>query len=285
MKTLGMAVAGLLLSGSVAHAEEGAASREVTRVRAMRAAVEPMLAKEFGAKAFVATLHGRGAQTVLGVIEEAPPPGTDLQPRLAVLRYDEARGTVRVVDRAFKYAEASALGDKTLLLTPEGDLRLREGSGRERLLAQRVLGDLAPSVKGDGVVATLSRTGAESHETAVGFVGVDGRVTVVADGPGLDAMGSVSPDGRTVVFVSGRTTMASWFRTTLDGAEPVQLTNVGLKAGALRDGVPANFVPPPINTGAMEWLSEDRLRYAAGGGELWTLDVRTGVAVREGGAR
>jgi hypothetical protein len=81
-----------------------------------------------------------------------------------------------------------------------------------------------------------------------------------------------------VVFVSGRTSVASFFRTTVDGAEPVQLTNKGLSAWLLSQGEPSDFVPPPVSNYAMEWVDENTLRYNAGGGEFWKLDVRTGEA-------
>ena len=56
----------------------------------------------------------------------------------------------------------------------------------------------------------------------------------------IDATPSISPDGKTVVFVSGRTSVASFFVTTVDGAEPRQLTNIGLESHMLYGGAPAS---------------------------------------------
>jgi len=81
-----------------------------------------------------------------------------------------------------------------------------------------------------------------------------------------------------VVFVSGRTTVASFYVTTVDGAQARQLTNQGLENWMLFEGVPASFVPPPVSNHHMEWVSDDVLRYNAGGGEFWKLNVRTGQA-------
>ena len=71
-----------------------------------------------------------------------------------LLATDEATGAVRVVDREFKYREARSVGRDVALLDGEGNLRLREANGRERLLAQGVGGDLFPTAKGDALVAT-----------------------------------------------------------------------------------------------------------------------------------
>jgi TolB protein len=167
------------------------------------------------------------------------------------------------------------------LLDGKGNLTLREANGRERQLAQRVGGDLFPTAKGDALVATLMGNGTEEHETAVGIIDLKGRVKVLADGPGVDAVPSISPDGKTVVFVSGRTSVASFYVTTVEGVEPKQLTNIGLENWMLFEGLPASFVPPPVSNHHMEWVSEDVLRYNAGGGEFWKLNVRTGQAAAD----
>jgi hypothetical protein len=58
----------------------------------------------------------------------------------------------------------------------------------------------------------------------------------------------------------------------------VQLTNVGLENWMLAQAVPDTFVPPPVSNYAMEWVDKDTLRYNAGGGEFWKINVRTGKA-------
>jgi len=145
------------------------------------------------------------------------------------------------------------------------------------VLAQKVGGDLFPTAKGDALVATMAGNG-EGHETSVAIIDMNGRVKVLADGPGIDATPSISPDGKTVVFVSGRTSVASFFVTTVDGAAPKQLTNIGMESHMLFGGAPEGFVPPPVSSHHMEWVSDDVLRYNAGGGEFWKINVRTGQA-------
>ncbi|WP_257455498.1 TolB family protein [Archangium lipolyticum] len=257
---------------------------DLRRVAKARERIVPAVEKEFGPKARFVHLFGQGRNMMVGIIAEIPeqPLGTDDVPLLAIAQYDESTGAVRVVDREFKYREARAVGQNVALLDGQGNLRLREPNGRERVLAQKVGGDLFPTAKGDALVATLVGDG-EGHETSVGIIDLKGRVKVLADGPGIDATPSISPDGKTVVFVSGRTSVASFFVTTVDGAEPKQLTNIGLESHMLFGGAPEGFVPPPVSSHHMEWVSDDVLRYNAGGGEFWKINVRTGQAAPDVG--
>jgi TolB protein len=280
MKKRVVAIAALTLAATSATAADRMNPADRRRVEKARERIVPAVAKEFGPKARFVHLFGQGRGMLAGVVAEIPeqPLATDDLPLLAIVQYDEATGAVNVVGREFKYREARSVGPHVALLDGEGNLRLREPNGRERLLAQKVGGDLFPTAKGDALVATLLGTGIEGHETSVGLIDLKGRVKVLADGPGVDAAPSISPDGKTVVFVSGRTSVASFYVTTVDGAEPKQLTNVGLENWMLFEGVPASFVPPPVSSHHMEWVNDDVLRYNAGGGEFWTINVRTGQA-------
>ena len=278
MRKLYLAVTTLVLAATSATAADRMNPADARRVQSAREKLVPAIEKEFGPKARLIHLYGHGANALAGIMAEPPSEATGDIPLLAIVGWNERTGAMRVVDREFKYREARSVGTQVALLEANGDLRLREANGRTRLLAQRVGGDLFPTPKGDALLATLTRTGNEAHETSIGIVDLTGRVKEIADGPGVDAMPSISPDGKTVVFVSGRTTVASFFRTTVDSAEPVQLTNKGLSAWLLSQGEPADFVPPPVSNYAMEWVDDDTLRYNAGGGEFWKLNVRTGEA-------
>jgi TolB protein len=280
MKKRILSLAVMALAATSASAGERMNPADVRRIEKARERLVPAVAREFGAKARFIQLYGHGRGAMAGVVAEIPEqaPATDDLPLLAIVHYDETTGAVRVVDRQFKYREARSVGPSVALLDGQGNLRLREANGRERVLAQRVGGDLFPTAKGDALVATLLGGGTEEHETSVALIDLKGNVKVLADGPGVDAVPAISPDGKTVVFVSGRTTVASFYVTTVDGAEPRQLTNLGLENWMLFEGVPASFVPPPVSSHHMEWVSEDVLRYNAGGGEFWKLNVRTGQA-------
>lgn len=282
MRKLFLSIAALTLAASSASAAGRMNPSDLRRIEKARERIVPAVAKEFGPKARFVHLFGQGRNMMAGIIAEIPEnaPATDDVPLLAIVQYDEPTGAVRVVDREFKYREARAVGPHVALLDGQGNLRLREPNGRERLLAQKVGGDLFPTAKGDALVATLVMAD-EGHETSVGFIDLNGRVKVLADGPGIDATPSISPDGKTVVFVSGRTSVASFFVTTVDGAAPRQLTNVGLDNTRLFGGAPEGFVPPPVSSHHMEWVSDDVLRYNAGGGEFWKLNVRTGQAASD----
>ncbi|RKH26098.1 hypothetical protein D7Y13_06580 [Corallococcus praedator] len=277
----------LTLVGTSALAEDRMNPADLRRVTKARESLVPAVAKEFGPKARFVHLFGQGPGMLAGVVAEIPsqPLGTDELPLLAIVRYDESTGAVRVVDREFKYREARTVGPEVALLEGDGTLRMRDANGRDRVLARGVGGDLFPTAKADALVATLLMSSEGPHETAVGIIDLQGRVKVLADGPGVDATPSISPDGKTVVFVSGRTSVASFYVTNVEGAQARQLTNVGLENWMLFGGPPKEFVPPPVSTHHMEWVNEDVLRYNAGGGAFWKLNVRTGHAAADvGGA-
>lgn len=80
-------------------------------------------------------------------------------------------------------------------------------------------------------------------------------------------------DGSTVVFVSGRSGVASLWRVDVDGGGLRQLTNRGQRPGHLD----AAFVPPPAR--AMREVS-GALVYDDGSGRLWRVDAAAGVVLR-----
>ncbi|WP_233591405.1 hypothetical protein [Corallococcus sp. AB011P] len=275
----------MTLAATSALAADRLNPADLRRVTKARESLVPAVAKEFGPKARFIHLFGQGQGMLAGVVAEIPaePLGTDELPLLAIVRYDESTGAVRMVAREFKYREARSVGTDVALLEGDGTLRMRDAHGQDRLLARGVGGDLFPTAKGDALVATLLMNSEGPHETAVGLIDLQGRVKVLADGPGVDATPSISPDGKTVVFVSGRTSVASFYVTNVEGAPARQLTNVGLENWMLFGGPPKEFVPPPVSTHHMEWLNEDVLRYNAGGGAFWKLNVRTGHAAPDVG--
>jgi hypothetical protein len=83
----------------------------------------------------------------------------------------------------------------------------------------------------------------------------DGAPARITAWTGSEDRPVLSPDGRRLAFVSGRTGLASWWVVTLSEADeqPIvegagrQITNVGVTRG--RPGVaPTGFVPPPDGT-------------------------------------
>lgn len=257
---------------------------ETRALRATEARAAAQLEAAYGESARVQRIFGVGPRVLVGVATEEAVPDSDVVPPVAIAAWDEAKGALEPVTEAADYREALSLGERTALVTSRGELVLRDEDGTERILAGGVRGDLAYAADGERLAFTLGAPNRE-HETAVAVSDLEGNVTVLADAPGVDDRPALSPDGNTVVFVSGRTGVASFYRTTLEGAPPVQLTNVGIALGVPRKGPPPGFVPPPVVGDRVQWLSDDVIRYDAGGGELWTLDIRTGAGAREGGAK
>lgn len=242
------------------------------------------LQARYGETARVQRVFGTGPRVLLGIALEEPMPESDVVPSVAVAAYDAEADAFDLLTDEATYREATPLGQHTALVSATGELSLLAQDGSQRPLLQGVRGDIAVSVDGRRLALTLGAPNRE-HETAVAVADLEGNVAVIADAPGVDDRPTLSPDGETLVFVSGRTGIASCYRTTVHGDPPVQLTNVGIKAGVPRSEDPPGFVPPPVVADRIEWLNDDVIRYDAGGGELWTLHVRTGLGAREGSVR
>jgi TolB protein len=245
----------------------------------LRARIE----EKFGKGARLQRMFGFGDAALLGIALEGQVEESDVRQPLALAQYQEASGTLTVIAQQAEFREALVLPASTALLTASGELKLRAQDGAERTLGSHVKGDLVSAPRG-GLLFTTENEQAGEGETAVVLAGADGTQRTLADGEGVDDRASVSSDGVTVVFVSGRSGIASLWRTTIDGAAPVQLTNAAIVAGVEREGAPEGFVPPPVSADRLEWVSADVVRYDAGDGELWEVNVRTGAATREGGA-
>lgn len=242
------------------------------------------LEEKFGKGARVQQVFGRGNDVVLGVTVDARVEESDIRSRLALASYRRSDDALTVLAENPDYKEARQLESGLAVVTTEGELRLRGADGVEKTLAADVKGEVSDAPNG-ALIATLEGGTRPKGDSAVFLTDAAGTVTVLADAEGVDDRPSVSPDQKTVVFVSGRTGVASLWVTTLEGAEPVQLTNKDLIVGEERTGPPEGFVPPPVMADRIEWASPDVVRYDAGDGEMWSVNVRTGEAKLEGGAR
>lgn len=244
------------------------------------------LQQTFGGEARLQRVFEKNGSMMLGVAVAPTPPDSDAIAPMAVARYDVANDALQVLAKDAEYREARSLpSGEVALVSQTGELKVAGADGVERVIAQNVRGDVQPIGTDGRLALTLRGETEQDGETAIAVANPDGVVTVLADGDGVDDRPSVSPDGKTIVFVSGRTGVASLWRTTTDGAEPVQVTNSHIEAGVERNGDPEGFIPTPILVDRIEWVSADVVRYDAGDGDFWEVNVRTGEGHRAGGAQ
>jgi hypothetical protein len=189
------------------------------------------------------------------------------------------RGPVVLLVLAACAAEPDELATRDLTLTPERALLWRMPDGGQRVIARDVAD---PRIAPDGkrVVFTQLPTGRSdiAPDTTGHLVLVDlerGTRRTISRHP-LDSSPFVVPGSDDVLFVSGRTGVASLFLAR--PGEPVrQLTNVGMKHLD-----PARFVPVPGRD--LEFQPGTRVavytaRYG-GVASRWSVDVDTGEARR-----
>ena len=162
--------------------------------------------------------------------------------------------------------------------TADRRLTLRGADGVEREIARDVADPRFETSDGRRrVVFTQLPPGADiTPETTGHLVLLDldrGTRRTISDHP-LDSSPFIVPGSDDVVFVSGRTGIASLYLAR-PGKPPRQLTNVGM-----RRLDPATFVPVPGRE--LEWVPGTRtaIFVARYGGEAtrWSIDVDTGAA-------
>lgn len=260
---------------------EGAS--EPDRLGQIQTGLGARIEEKFGKEARLQRMFGLGESGLLGISLEAQVSDSDVRQPMALAHYQASSGTLTVLAEKAEFKEALVLAESTALVTAAGELKLRAPDGTERSIVGGVKGDLVKAPAG-GLLFTVEDALVGEGESAVVLTDSQGQLRTLADGAGVDDRPSVSSDGVTVVFVSGRSGIASLWRTTIDGAPAVQLTNAAIVAGLERVGAPEGFVPPPVSADRLEWISADVVRYDAGDGELWEVDVRTGVATLQGGA-
>ncbi len=115
----------------------------------------------------------------------------------------------------------------TVLLVQD-DALLELKDGRLNLVARPAEPDFA--LNPAGTLIALVRPAATG--TSLDLLDRSGAtLKTLASGFGWQGMPTFTPDASALIFASGRTGVASYFRVSLDGGEPVQLTNRGLKPG------------------------------------------------------
>lgn len=156
-----------------------------------------------------------------------------------------------------------------------------EGDGLPRKIADRCTADLGFSHRGDIAVVSL---GKENDPAAIDIISAD--VEQRTERKRLLDLGSdnvwlpvFTPDGRAVIYLSGESGFASFWRVELDGTSPRrQLTNRNIRAHT--GGVfSQDFVPPAERREDLRFVSDTILEYTAAN-TVWRLDVVTGHAVK-----
>jgi dipeptidyl aminopeptidase/acylaminoacyl peptidase len=154
-------------------------------------------------------------------------------------------------------------GEWEAVVAEGGALAVRRAGafGAERAVDEEV--DPRVAFTPDDAVLVYAKRG-EFGETDLWKVDARGDVPVqLTDWTGSEDRPVVSPDGRRVAFVSGRTGLAAWWVVGIDGGGAVQVTNVGVTKS--RPGVaPEGWTPPPDGTvyawgdGGLSWVAEGR---------------------------
>lgn len=246
-------------------------------------ALSSRIKEQFGQNARLTAAVEQGTLTVLHVANEPSPIDSDAVLPVAIAIHDTKADALTVPAATFEYKEARALTGRTALVKASGELELLKADGSKVTLAQSIKGDL--QIAGNnGLLATQNHPEDGESNSRVVLISEAGVSKVIADGIGTDDRAVVSPDGKTVLFVSGRTGVASFFVTSLEGGDAVQLTNTELVLSLDGESAPEGFVPVPVNLSRLTWLSPDSVRFDAGANEMWTLNIRTAVATKVGGA-
>ena len=236
--------------------------------------------EQFGPDARIAGAAQQGKVTVLNIAKDIAPADSDAVLPVAIAVHDPKADALTVPAATFEYKEARVMEGRTALLKASGELELIKADGSKLLLADRIRGDVQPA-NGGALLATQKLGDTEHEDTRVVVINDKGETKPLVDGEGDRA--TMSPDGQTVVFISGRSGVASFYVTNLAGAAPQQVTNTALVY--VEDQEPTGFVPVPVNMSRVQWLDKDTLRFDAGGNELWTLNIRTKDAAKVGGAQ
>jgi hypothetical protein len=205
-------------------------------------------------------LDARGDDVLVGVLRQAPGVDSEAPDDLQIREVDVKTGASRV---RLEHAQTAAYSPAGLLAVEGGRLRLHTEKG-VRTLLDHVAPDLALDPTGQWL-AVVVRSPAFALDTDVVLMpAIGGTPRVLAAFPGsAEDRPFFTPDARRVAFVSGKSGLASWWKVDLKpGAQPEQVTNVGLQA---RGGLPESFVPVPVDRASVRFEGASTLVYEAAG--------------------
>ncbi|MBS2032977.1 MAG: hypothetical protein JST54_34210 [Deltaproteobacteria bacterium] len=182
---------------------------------------------------------------------------SDAAPNYRVVSF-EGDAANEVLARASWAARVDA---STLLAVEDGRLVLHRGNAARTLL-ENAAPDFAIDPSGKWIAA-VTRKPELKLDTDLVMLPVEGGPTrVLAAFPGSSESRPIfTPDNRAVIFVSGKSGLASLWRVELASGVTTQLTNIGMRGG---HGIPVGFVPPPSEMALAQWDGETLLYVASG---------------------
>lgn len=159
---------------------------------------------------------------------------------------------------------AAAVDRGTLAIVDHNGVLFEQIGDRRVVLFDGANG--TPAILPDGSIV-CSRLSDEPGETDLWIAKRGEAPRAIDPRSGFDDLPVALPDGR-VLFVSGRSSVASWWWVDPTGGEAEQLTNHGLVAGKPLIG----FVPPAAERAE---VLGGVVRYDAGGDRWFELDLAT----------
>lgn len=201
---------------------------------------------------------------------------------------DEATGDERKLAEGVDGARLSP--DGRLFYVQRGVLFSLDEKGASLRLADRCTGDMSFDRKGASVA--IVRPGKGDDPTVLDILDRDGsKAATLADlGDAVVWLPVFTPDGKAVIFLSGESGIASFWRVDIDGLANGKRDGFKRRQLTNRDVTPQNggvlsqdFVPPAEARDSMSFASPSELEYAAGDGSVWRLDVVTGKASKISG--
>jgi len=198
-------------------------------------------------------------QVLLGEAIEPALPESDAAPNYRVVAYDSAAD---VANEVLPRASWAAVVDKSTLLAVEDGKLVLHRDNTTRVLFDHAAPDFALDATNRWIAAVVRKPELPIDTDLVLLPLEGGPTRALAAFPGSSEGRPIfTPDNRAVVFVSGKSGLASLWRVELASGTTTQLTNIGLRGG---HGLPAGFVPPPTEMALAHWDGET-LEYVANG--------------------
>ena len=206
---------------------------------------------------------------------ELKPDSSPARDHATLFERDKSSGElIRVADRV---AGARKAPDGTLFFVSKQRLfKWRDGVSVP--LVDRSAGDFDFAAKSARIA--LVRLDEMEDPSGLDLIDSEGKVerTLADAGHGMLWLPIFTPDGKSVVYVSGETGFGSFFRVDLDGTNKRQLTNQNIRQET--GGVfSQDFGPPAESRERMRFVTDTRLEYESGQ-ETWQLDIETGQTWR-----